>query len=171
MTAMVTSRDQFKSNYKSTVFLVPVITSNSSNPSVAAKEIIKLEVSGNKTLPGFEDGEEWTFSTDNPEQEIAEKIVGKFGGIAALVYEVPYDPMLLELLVAHKDTNFTVRIIYDDTQYSEIYKIDVLKCFLKNPGSAPSGANNSAPTMTITLQPRGGGLLSECLDISSTARA
>jgi hypothetical protein len=163
---VITSEDQFKSGYAATILLIPVVTVN----PLMDKTPIQLEVSGNKSFPGIEDGEEWEFKTDNPEQEIAEKIVGKSGGISPLSYEIPYDPMLQKILVAHAKTQFTVRILYDDTSLPKIYKIDVLKCFLKSPGTTSPFANNSAPNMTITLQPRGGGKLADTLDISATPR-
>jgi len=164
---IITSQYPMKSGYKVTIFLVPVIVIN----SAAGNDTIQLEVSGNKTLPGIAEGETWTFSTDNPEQEIAETIAGKFGGIAPLNFEVPYDALLLEKLVAHATTNFTVRVVYDDAIYTQIFRIDVKDCFLVTPGSTGGAANNSAPTMTVTLQPRGGGKLADCMDITQAPRA
>jgi len=161
------STDQFKSTYNAFVHLIPVVVVN----SAAGNETIKLKVSGNKSLPGVEDAEEWEFKTDDPEQEIAEKIIGKLGSISELSFEVPYDPILLQKLVAHAKTRFTARIIYDDAEYDEIYRIDVLKCFVKSPGSAGGTANNSAPNMTIKLQPRGGGKLADSLSITKAPRA
>jgi hypothetical protein len=153
--------------YKVSVFLVPVRTVN----PAAGMETIQLLVSGTKTLPGLADGETWTFSTDDPAQEIAATIAGKFGGVAPMAFEVPYDPMLMEMLVAHASTNFTVRVVYDDTIYPNIYRIDVKDCFLTNPAGTSGTANNSAGTMTITLQPRGGGRLADCMDITQAPRA
>jgi len=152
----------FKSGYKARVTLIP------KKPSGAP---IKLTVSGNKTLPGLADAENWTFSTDDPDQEIAETIVGKFGGVSPLSFEVPYDPDLLETLVGHATTNFTVNIIYDDTALDSIYAINVMDCFLTTPGSTSGTANNSAPTMTVTLQPRGGGKLEDCIKVEKTIRS
>lgn len=97
------STTPIKSVYKAEVYLIPVTVLN----AAAGTETIHLKVSGNKTLPGLADGETWTFSTDDPDQEIAETIVGKFGGIAPLAFDVPYDPMLLQKLVAHAKTMFT----------------------------------------------------------------
>ena len=167
MSAIYTSTAPMKSGYKVAILLVPVTVIN----PAAGMETIKLKVSGNKTLPGIAEGENWQFSTDDSEQEIAETIVGKFGGIAPLSFEVPYDAMLMEKLVAHAQTNFTVRVAYDDAQYDKIYRIDVKDCFLVTPGSTSGTANNSAPTMTVTLQPRGGGKLADCMDITAASRA
>ena len=164
---IIKSQDPMKSGYNVIIMLVPVVVIN----QTAGNETIHLRVSGNKTLPGLAAGENWTFSTDDPDQEIAETIVGKFGGITPLSFEVPYDPILLEKLVAHAKTNFTVRVIYDDAEYADIYRIDVKKCFLTTPGSTSGTANNAAPTMTITLQPRGGGKLADCLDITKAPRS
>ena len=160
------SIDQFKSGYKALVTLVPVVVINTS----AGTTPITLSVSGNKTLPGLAEGENWTFSTDDEEQEIAETITGKFGGISPLSFEVPYDPILLEKLVAHAATNFTVKIVYDDASKENIYGIDVFDCFLTTPGSTSGSANNAVPTMTVTLQPRGGGKLVDCLSVTKTPR-
>ena len=162
----IKSIDQFKSGYKAFITLVPVIVPN----PAASDDRIKLIVSGNKTLPGLAEGENWTFSTDASDQEIAETIVGKFGGISPLSFEVPYDPILLEKLVKHAATNFTVEIEYDDANFENVYLMEVFKCFLITPGSTSGTANNAAPTMTVTLQPRGGGKLSECLAVTKIAR-
>jgi len=156
----------FVSGYKARVRLIPT----DSNGSRLEGEAIKLDVSGNKTLPGISEAEDWSFNTDDPEQEIAETIIGKLGGISALSYEVPYDPDLLQKLVGHADTNFIVEIVYNDARYSQIQVIEVLDCFLKTPGSTSGAANNSAPTMTVVLQPRGGGKLEECLRVTSVSR-
>ena len=163
---IIKSQDQFKSGYKALVTLIPVVLAKQG----LDKNPIKLSVSGNKTLPGIAEGEEWAFNTDDEEQEIAETIVGKPGGISPLSFEVPYDPILLEKLVAHTSTNFTVEIIYDDTSKKFIYAISVFDCFLKTPGSTGGTANNAAPTMTVTLQPRGGGKLEDCIMVEKTAR-
>jgi len=162
-----TSQNPMKSGYNVIILLIPVNIAN----SAAGTETIQLTVSGNKTLPGIAEGENWTFSTDNPEQEIAETVTGKFGGISPLSFEVPYDTEMLEKLTAHAKTNFTVRVIYDDTKYSDIFRIDVKDCFLKTPGATSGTANNSAPTMTVTLQPRGGGKLADCMEITKAPRA
>ena len=90
MSEIITSEVQFKSGYKARIFLVPVTVIN----PAAGMNVIKLTVSGNKTLPGIAEGETWTFSTDDPEQEIAETVAGKFGGVSKLDFEVPYDPFL-----------------------------------------------------------------------------
>ena len=166
MSNIITSDVQFKSGYKARIFLVPVMTIN----PAAGMETIKLTVSGNKTLPGIAEGETWTFSTDDPAQEIAETIAGKFGGVNKLDFEVPYDPFLLAKLTEHAGTNFTVRTIYDDAQFSKIYSIEVIDCFLTTPGSTSGTANNSAPTMTISAQPRGGGLIADCIKVTSAPR-
>jgi hypothetical protein len=157
----------WKSGYKARVRLIPTDGNGARIESAA----IKLNVSGNKTLPGLSEAEEWSFSTDDPEQEIAETIVGKFGGISALNYEVPYDPSLMETLVGHANTNFTVEIVYNDTRYSKIAVIEVFDCFLKTPGSTSGAANNTAPTKNIILQPRGGGLLADCLQVTFVDRS
>ena len=167
MSAFFESQDQFKSTYNAFVHLIPVAVIN----PAAGNETIKLTVSGNKSLPGIEDAEEWEFKTDDPEQEIAEKIIGKLGSISELNFEVPYDPMLLQKLVTHAKTRFTARIIYDDAEYDDIYRLDVFKCFLKSPGSSGGSANNSAPNMTIKLQPRGGGKLADNMAITKAPRA
>ena len=166
-TNVITSQDAVKNAYKVFIFLVPVRVAN----TAAGMEKIKLKISGNKTMPGIEDGETWQFSTDDPEQEIAETIAGKFGGATPLVFEVPYDPMLIQKLTAHAATNFTVEVIYDDTFYPDIYKIAVNDCFLLSPGKSGGTGNNSSPNMTITLQPRGGGSLADCLDITKAPRS
>ena len=160
------STDQFKSGYNVAILLVPVTVIN----KAAGNEVIRLTVSGTKSLPGIAEGENWQFSTDNPAQEIAETIVGKFGNINALSFEVPYDPMLLQKLVAHAKTKFTVRVVYDDAEFTDIYRIDVFGCFLTTPGSTSGTQNNAAPTMTVTLQPRGGGRLADCMDITKAPR-
>jgi len=161
------AKDQFKSGYKAFVSLFPL---RSGQNGWEAIEEIKLEVSGNKTLLGLAEGENWTFSTDNPEQEIAEVIAGKFGGVSPLSYEVPYDPVLLQKLVSYAKNQFTVRTIYDDEQLEFTYKIYVYGCFLTTPGSTSGTANNSAPTMTVTLQPRGGGKLEDTFYCEKTLR-
>ena len=166
-TPPIRSQVQVTSGYKVLVFLVPVRIVN----PAAGMATIQLLVSGTKTLPGFADGETWTFSTDDPAQEIAATITGKFGGIVPLAFEVPYDPMLLEKLVAHAETNFTVRVAYDDTAYEHVYRIDVKDCFLTNPGNTSGMANNAAGTMMVTLQPRGGGRLADCMEITQAPRA
>jgi len=166
-TNIITSQKPFKSGYSVIVILVPVRVAN----TAAGMEQIRLTVSGSKTLPGIAEGESWTFSTDNPVQEIAETMTGKFGGVVPLSFEVPYDPVLLEKLVAHARTNFTVRIVYDDTEYEEIIRIDVMNCAIKTPGSTGGTANNSSPNMTITLQPRGGGRLVDCMEITQAPRS
>jgi hypothetical protein len=164
--AIVKSKDAFKSGYKAKVTLLPIRTAKSG----LSLEPIELKVSGNKTLPGFTDAETWTFNVDDDEQEIAETITGKFGGATALSYEIPYDPVLLEKLSAHAATNFAVQIVYDDTQFTDIYGITVHDCFLVNPGNTSGTSNNSAPNMTVTLQPRGGGKLADCMTITTTPR-
>ena len=166
MPNIITSDVQFKSGYKARIFLVPVTVVN----TAAGTDVIKLTVSGNKTLPGISEGETWTFSTDDPEQEIAETIAGKFGGVNKLDFEVPYDPFLQAKLVEHAGTNFTVRTVYDDAQYASIYCIEVVNCFLTTPGSTGGTANNSAPTMTISAQPRGGGLIADCIKVTEAPR-
>ena len=166
----ITSQNQFKSGYKAKVTLMPVTVINQAIPTEERNLPIQLTVSGNKSLPGFEDGEEWDFKTDNPDQEVGEKIVGKFGGITPLAFEVPYDPVLMKKLVAHAETKFTVQIVYDDAQLDYIYGINVLGCFLKNPANTGGTGNADAPKMTITLQPRGGCKLSECLEMFRTNR-
>jgi len=167
MSTVFEAQDKFKSGYNASVLLIAEEVASS---AVQAGDQIKLEVVGNKGLPGFEDAEEWDIRSDNPTQEIAEKIVGKFGGISSMGFEVLYSPSLMEKLVAHAKTKFTVRITYDDTEYDSIYRIDVLKCFLKNPGSSGGSSNNVAPTMTVTLQPRGGGKLDECIEVTEIPR-
>ena len=167
MSTIFESTDQFKSGYDISVFLVPLVVVNPE----AGEEIIKLTISGTKSLPGIAEGENWQFTTDNPNQEIGETIVGKFGNVNALSFEVPYDPMLLQKLIAHAKTRFTVRIVYDDTALDSIYRIDVLRCFLTTPGSTSGTANNAAPNMTVTLQPRGGGRLIDCMEITKAPRA
>jgi len=162
-----TQKGAFVSGYKARVRLIPTDSDGTRMEGAA----IKLNVSGNKTLPGLAEAEEWSFSTDDPEQEIAETIVGKFGGISALSYEVPYDPDLLEQLVGHAETNFITEIVYNDARYSKVHVIEVLDCFLKTPGSTSGTANNSAPTMTVILQPRGGGKLADCLRVTLVERA
>jgi hypothetical protein len=166
-TNIITSEVQFKSGYKVRIFLVPVTVIN----PAAGTDMIRLTVSGNKILPGIAEGETWTFSTDDPEQEIAETIAGKFGGVNALSFEVPYDPMLQAKLVEHAATNFTVRVVYDDAQLPMIYCIEVKDSFLTTPGSTSGTANNAAPTMTITAQPRGGGLIRDCIRVTAAPRA
>ena len=163
----IISKDGFKSGYNADVLLIPVNVVN----TVAGTDTIRLTVTGNKTLPGLADGETWTVSSDDRKQEVAETIAGKFGGISALSYEVLYDPILMAKLVAHAKTMFTVEIIYDDAEYEDTYVIDVHKCFLTNPGSTSGAANNSAPSMTVTLQPRGGGLLKDCIEVTKVARS
>jgi len=165
---LAAAKDQFKSGYNAIVSLFP-LTTNAQGEWVAVEEI-RLEVTGNKTLPGLAEGENWTRSTDDPDQEIAETIVGKFGGVSPLSYEVPYDPVLLAKLVSYAKNQFTVRTIYDDEQLPYIYKIYVYGCFLVTPGSTSGTANNSAPPMTVTLQPRGGGRLSDTFEVIKTAR-
>jgi len=160
------STDQFKSGYNIAILLVPVTVIN----KAAGNEVIRLTVSGTKSLPGIAEGENWQFSTDNPTQEIAETIVGKFGNFIALSFEVPYDPMLLQKLVAHAKTKFTVRVVYDDAEFPDIYRIDMLGCFLTTPGSTSGTQNNAAPTMTVTLQPRGGGRLTDSMEITKAPR-
>jgi hypothetical protein len=147
---------KFRSGYNAAVRL---------KPTKPAGTAIKLEVVGNKTLPGFTDGETWTISSDDPDQEIAETIAGKFGGITALAFEVLYDTDLLETLVGHAKTEFDVEITYKDNE-TDTCTVVVHKCYLTNPGSTSGTANNAAPTMTITLQPRGGGKLEDCLSIT-----
>ena len=163
---MFESTDQFKSGYSVVVMLVPVRVLN----TAAGMETIRLTVSGTKSLPGIAEGETWQFSTDDPEQEIAETIAGKFGNVSAFSFEVPYDPILLQKLVTHAKTKFTVRVVYDDAELPDIYRIDVLGCFLTTPGSTSGTQNNAAPSMTITLQPRGGGRLADCMDITKAPR-
>ena len=163
----IKSIDRFTSGYKALVSLIPVVVPN----TAAGTATIHLNVSGNKTLPGIEEAEEWSYSTDDPEQEIAEKVIGKLGGISPLSFEVPYDPISLEKLVAHSATSFMVQILYDDARHMHIYKIKVFDCFLKTPGSTGGTANNAAPTMTVVLQPRGGGKLSDTLEVEKTLRA
>ena len=165
MSTPLKSVDHFKSTYKARVTLIPAVVM----PGVSQTPI-ELLVSGNKTLPGLADGETWTLSTDDPMQEIAETITGKFGGVSQLSFDVPYDPILLRRLVAHALTNFTVEVIYNDTALDHIYAINVFNCFLVNPGNTSGTANSSAPTMTVTLQPRGGGLLADCMSVERTTR-
>ena len=166
MSTIIESKDKFKSGYMARVMLVPVTVTN----PAAGREMIRLEVSGNKSLPGVDEAEEWEFKTDNPEQEVAEKIIGKMGGMSALNFEVPYDPVLLQKLIAHASTKFTVRIFYDDAELPDQYLISVLGCFLKTPGSTSGVANAAAPTMNVILQPRGGGLLKDSMDVIKTPR-
>jgi len=165
--AQIISTDKFKSGYNAEVLLIPVTVVN----TAAGTDTIRLHVVGNKTLPGLAEAENWTVSIDDREQEIAETIVGKFGGISPLSFEVLYDPILLEKLVAHAKTMFMVQIVYDDAEYTDTYVIDVKKCFLTTPGSTSGAANNSAPNMTVTLQPRGGGKLADCIDVTKVPRA
>jgi hypothetical protein len=167
MSADIISEYGFKSGYNAEVRLRPVTTVNSS----LAKTPIRLHVVGNKMMPGFEDGESWTISTDDPEQEIAESIAGKLGGIVPLSFEVLYDPFLVETLVAHAKTMFTVEILYDDTEFAEVILIEIHKCFLKNPANTSGGANNAAQNMTVTLQPRGGGKLTDCIEVTKVTRS
>ena len=156
---MAIQKAQFKSGYLARVQLVP-----------KGGTAITLDVSGNKTLPGFTDGETWTFTTDNPDQEIAETIAGKLGGINVLSYEVPYDPNLMKQLVGLSDLPITIQVLYDDEALDMVYQINVKKCFLINPGESGGTANNSAPTMTIKLQPRGGGKIADCIEVEEATR-
>ena len=167
MSVFFESVDKFKSGYEAIVHLIPVTIVNQE----AGNETIKLSVTGNKTLPGLADAENWTINSDDKNQEVGETVVGKFGGISVLSFEVLYDPILLAKLVAHAKTKFTVRIVYDDSEYDDIYRIDVFNCRLVSPGSTSAGANNSAPSMTVTLQPRGGGKLADSLEVVKTPRA
>ena len=72
--------------------------------------------------------------------------------------------------VAHAKTKFTVRVVYDDAEFPDIYRIDVFGCFLTTPGSTSGTQNNAAPTMTVTLQPRGGGRLADAMEITKAPR-
>ena len=166
LASAIQSQVQITSGYNVSIFLIPYRVAN----SAAGDEPIKLTISGNKTLPGLAEGENWQFSTDDPGQEIAETIVGKFGGISPLSFEVPYDPMLLKILVVHAKTNFTVLVVYDDTNYECAYYIEVFDCFLTTPGSTSGMSNNSAGNMTVTLQPRGGGRLADSMRTTEVLR-
>jgi hypothetical protein len=121
-------------------------------------------------LPGISDAETWTINTDNPEQEIAETIAGKFGGISALEFNVTYDPLLMATLVAHANTKFTVQFVIDDPALDAIIGINVPGCRLVSPGSSSSASNSSAGAMTVKLQPSGGGLIADVLQVVQTAR-
>ena len=161
MSTIIRSERQIKSGYDVAVFLVPT------NPPGST---FRLDVSGTKTLPGVSDAETWTISTDDPEQEVAEIITGKVGGFSALSFEVLYDPEMLEKLVAIARSQFTVRVVIDDKSKPDLCTIEIKNCFLVTPGSTSGSANNAAGTMTITLQPRGGGKLSDSMEILTTTR-
>ena len=124
MTTIIKSERQVKSGYDVAIFVVPT------NP---AGNTIRLHVSGSKTLPGVSDAETWTVATDDPEQDVAEIIVGKLGGFSALSFEVLYDPELLEKLVAIARSQFLVRVVIDDKSKPDICTIEIKNCFLVTP--------------------------------------
>ncbi|GHT22456.1 hypothetical protein FACS189419_05050 [Planctomycetales bacterium] len=118
-----------------------------------------------KTLPGISDAETWVISTDDVEQEIAETVTGKFGGITALEFTLTYDPALMAQLVDYAKTSHEVRVFYDNPKWSYYVGIAVPGCEIISPGSTSSGANASAGEMTVKLQPAGGGLIKDVLKV------
>ncbi len=130
---------------------------------------IPLETT-DKALPGIEAAETWTISTDNPGQEVGEKIVGKFGGLSQMDFNVVYDAFLQSLLVDHAGTQFDVIYTYDNTELPEIVVIIAHECFLITPGSTGSATNASAGSMTVSLQAKGGKTLRECLEVKTAER-
>ncbi len=154
-----------KSLYKALVTLKPIVVTNTS----LSTDPIKIETT-DKTLPGIEAAETWDIKTDDPEQEISQKVVGKLGGLSQLDFAVVYDPILQNKLVDHVGTRFDVVYVYDDAELNEIVAITAKDCFLVTPGSTGSAANASAGTMTVSVQPRGGGKLRDCLEVTTSER-
>jgi hypothetical protein len=124
-----------------------------------------------KSLPGFEDAPTWQILTDNPEQEVSETIKGKLGGMTALEFTENYDPVRQVFLSRYLTAKLTVEIIYDDPQLDFVAAITIPNCELLNPGGSASGGEvNSAGTMVIKVQPRGGGKIADLIQIEVTER-
>ncbi|MDR1269650.1 MAG: hypothetical protein LBK82_09000 [Planctomycetaceae bacterium] len=125
-----------------------------------------------KSLPGFEDAPTWQILTDNPEQQVAETIKGKLGGMTALEFTENYDPVRQVFLSRYLRAKLTVEIVYDDPYLDFIAAITIPNCELLNPGGGTSGGEtNSAGTMVIKVQPRGGGTIADLIQIETTDRA
>jgi hypothetical protein len=124
-----------------------------------------------KSLPGFEDAPTWQILTDNPEQEVAETIKGKLTGMTALEFTETYDPVRVVFLSKYLRAKLTLEIIYDDPALNFIAALTVPNCELINPGGGVSSSEvNSASTMVIKVQPRGGGKIEELLQMEVTSR-
>lgn len=158
---MALTKAPIESLYDVSVTLVPLGTG-------APSEIL-LELT-DKTLPGFEAAETWQISTDNPAQEIAKTIKGKLGNAVVLSFTAVYDPLLMQKLVSMIKRNFDVVYTYDNAALDEVVAITVHDCQLVTPASTSSAANAGSGQMEIQLQPLGGGLFADTIEIETAPR-
>ena len=131
------------------------------NPN-ATEDPIPLKTT-NKSLPGFDDAPIWEIVTDDPAQEVAEKVKGKFAGMKMLEFTEVFDPVRSVLISKHHNSTLEVVMIYDDPKLPFIAAITVPDCELVNPSDSSGGETNSKGDMVIKVQPIGGKTVGELI--------
>lgn len=148
------------------VTLIPVTVTNPD----AGNDAIVLNCT-KKSLPGVQPANTWTINSDDPEQEIAETVAGKFGGLSVLEFVEVYDMVRIADRVKHANTDFDVQMIYNDPKLPIIVAITAVSCRMVSPGETGGAQDNeSSGECTIKLQPSGGGKIADCLKVVVTPR-
>lgn len=124
----------------------------------------------NKGLPSFDDAAVWDIVTDDPEQEVGERIKGKCAGMKVLEFTEVYDPVRVVMLSKHMTSVLDVEIIYDDPKLPFIAAITVPDCELINPGDSSGGEVNAKADGVIKVQPTGGKKISDLIRVELTNR-
>ena len=162
---MSTNNVPFKNMGLVRATLIPVSVLNED----ATMDLIELDCT-NKGLPSFDDSPIWEIITDNPEQEVGERIKGKCAGMKMLEFTETYDPVRIVELSKHLTSLLNVEIIYNDPKLPFIAAITIPDCELVNPGDSSGGETNAKADMVIKVQPIGGKKISDLIQVELTDR-